>query len=346
MLSVDTVKFMYRTQLGQYFVGDTNKLLSSGALANMKGSIDLIITSPPFPLNNKKKYGNLQGTAYLEWFQNLAPVFSGFLSERGSIVIEIGNAWESGRPVQSLLPLESLMAFVKNEAAELNLIQEFICYNPSRLPSPAEWVTKHRIRTVDSYTHVWWMSKTDYPKADNAKVLRPYSKSMQKLLAKKRFNAGKRPSGHTISEKAFLKDHGGSIAHNFIEMEEVEEGYKARLPYIIKDFAEIPANKLPHNILRLSNTNSNDFFSRELRKRKLVKHPATMHPGLAAFFIEFLTDEGDHILDPFAGSNTTGYCAERMNRKWTAIEISEEYAKQSLIRFEDPVLDSTIEIIA
>ena len=75
---------------------------------------------------------------------------------------------------------------------------------------PAQWVTVNPLRTVDSYTHVWWFSKTDYPKADNRKVLRPYSESMKSLLKRGSYNAGKRPSEHSIGEKSFLNDRGGA----------------------------------------------------------------------------------------------------------------------------------------
>lgn len=294
---------------------------------DLQGKVNLIVTSPPFPLNNKKKYGNATGKEYLDWFTALAPVFSNLLADDGSLVIEIGNAWEPDRPVQSLLHLEALFGLVKHPNAGLRLIQEFICYNPSRLPSPAQWVTVNRIRTVDSYTHVWWIAKSDFPKADNAKVLRPYSKSMRQLLRRQSYNAGRRPSEHHISKNGFLKDHGGSIAHNFFEMEPIDGNRNVRLP---------------HNVLSFSNTNSNDFFFRKCREENIVPHPARMSPGLINFFIEFLTTENDLVLDPFAGSNTTGYCAEKLNRKWVSFEVKEEYVRQSLLRFEDETLNSPL----
>ena len=61
---------------------------------------------------------------------------------------------------------------------------------------------------------------------------------------------------------------------------------------------------------------------------------------LACFFIEFLTDDGDLVLDPFAGSNTTGFGAELLHRKWIAIEIDEAYVEQSSVRFEDPCVNA------
>ncbi len=331
----------YKTKFGKLLLGDTVEIINSKLLKYYKEKFQLIITSPPFPLNAKKKYGNFQGDEYKEWFANLAPLFAQLIKNDGSIVIEIGNAWEANRPVQSLLHLESLLAFVKK--ANLNLIQEFICYNPSRLPSPAIWVTRKRIRTVDSYTHVWWLSKSDYPKADNRKVLRPYSKGMKDLLKRQKFNTKKRPSGHRINKKAFLKDNGGSISHNLLEFEQIEEDRFNRLPNNITEFVNGKVKEeLPHNVLSLSNTKSSDFFSKTCRERGISRHPATMHPGLVAFFTQFLTEKNDLILDPFAGSNTTGYIAEKLERNWISIEILEDYAKQSSIRFEDPELNTFI----
>lgn len=316
---------------GRYYVGDSEEILKYRPLRNLRGKVQLILTSPPFPLNEKKSYGNMTGDRYLEWFSSLAPKFAEMLTKDGSIVIEMGNGWEAKRPVQSLLPLKSLMSFVENKKAGLRLIQQFVCYNPSRLPSPAEWVTVKRMRTVDSFTNIWWIAKSDFPKADNSKVLRPYSSSMLSLLKRGDFNNGERPSGHHISESAFLKDCGGSIAHNFFELDDMDSKRKVRLPD-------------PFNAFSLSNSISNDFFTRTCKERGIKKpHPARMQMGLAAFFIQYLTDRGDWVLDPFAGSNTTGYAAARLGRRWIAIDTREEYVEQSKIRFEDPALKTSTE---
>lgn len=314
-----------RTKSGRYYVGESEEILKSQAFRKLRGKVQLILTSPPFPLNEKKSYGNMTGDKYLEWFTSLAPLLAEMLTEDGSIVIEMGNGWEPKRPVQSLLPLQSLLNFVSNEDAGLRLIQQFVCYNPSRLPSPAQWVTVKRFRTVDSFTHIWWMAKSDFPNADNSRVLRPYSDSMRDLLSKQEFNAGKRPSGHDIGETGFLRDCGGSIAHNFFELENMDSKRAVRLPE-------------PFNAFSFSNSISSDFFTRTCKERGIKPHPARMPMGLAAFFIEYLTEGGDWVLDPFAGSNTTGYAAARLGRRWLAIDTREQYVEQSRIRFEDPVL--------
>ena len=115
---------LYSTNLGKYYVDDARKILSNDLHTELKDKVQLILTSPPFPLNNKKKYGNLTGEQYKKWFVRFANIFSKLLTDDGSIVIEIGNAWEPGKPVQSLLHLESLLGFVKHPKAGFRLCQQ------------------------------------------------------------------------------------------------------------------------------------------------------------------------------------------------------------------------------
>jgi site-specific DNA-methyltransferase (cytosine-N4-specific) len=263
-------------------------------------------------LVRKKRYGNSTGEEYLEWLSSLAPRLSELLTDDGSIVIEVGNAWEEGRPEMSTLPLEALLAFKR--AANLHLCQHMICHNTARLPGPAAWVTVKRVRLKDSFTHVFWLSRSPDPKADNRRVLLPYSQSMKSLLKTKEYNSGRRPSGHVISEKGFLKNNGGAIAPNVIDLE--------------------AAQHVPGSLMRFSNTHWDARYRQYCSDNGLDAHPARMQTTLAAFFMQFLTDPGDLVFDPFGGSNTTGAVAEEMGRRWTVVEASADYADGSRGRFE------------
>ena len=131
------------------------------------------------------------------------------LNPDGSIVIEIGNAWLPGKPVMSTHVLKAFRRFL--EAADLNLCQEFIWYNPARLPSPIEWGNKERVRVKDAFTRIWWMSPVERPKADYRKVLREYSPSMKRLIETGKYNAGARPSEHHIGAESFKTNNGRAI---------------------------------------------------------------------------------------------------------------------------------------
>ncbi len=294
-----TAKACYWTRRGVMFSGAAEDVLASPRLARLRGKIDLIFTSPAFPLNRKKRYGNYQGEAYVKWLANFAPLFREFLAPDGSIVIEMGNAWEPGHPVMSTLALEALLAFMRT--GDLHLCEQFICYNPTRLPTPAQWVNVERIRVKDAYTHVWWMSPSEKPYADNRRILKPYSKAMLKLLASQKYNAGRRPSEHHIGATSFLRNNSGAI---------------------------------PSNVLTLSNTTATDEYLRYCREHRFSPHPARMPTGLPDFFIRFVTKPRGLVLDPFAGSNTTGATAERLKRGWISIETNEDYIEASKGRFE------------
>ena len=93
-----------KPKLGRLYCGQTEQVLSGKPREALHGHVNLIVTSPPFPLNQKKKYSNLLGDEYLNWLSRFGPLFSDLLADDGSLVIEIGNAWEPKRPIQSLLP--------------------------------------------------------------------------------------------------------------------------------------------------------------------------------------------------------------------------------------------------
>ena len=278
--------------------GHVEGFLTSDLAAEVRGKVQLLFTSPPFPLNRKKRYGNKLGEEYLAWLEGFATPLADLLADDGSLVVEMGNAWEPGEPVMSTLALKALFALL--DAGGLSLCQQFVVHNPARLPSPAQWVNVERIRVKDAYTNVWWMSRSPRPKADNRRVLTNYSPSMQKLLERQSYNAGVRPSQHHIGETSFLTDNGGAI---------------------------------PSNVLTFSNTYSTDDYRQYCKDRDLKLHPARMPPKLAEFFIRFLTEEADLVFDPFAGSNTTGAAAEQLGRRWLALEPNADFIAGSRGRF-------------
>lgn len=286
---------VYRTKSGLGTVYHADSLDILVQLPNE--SIDLILTSPPFALIKKKPYGNEHADGYVQWFAQFAREFKRILKPHGSLVIDIGGSWQNRLPVKNIYQYELIVYLVKELG--FYLAQEFFWWNPSRLPTPAEWVTIRRIRVKDAVNTIWWLAKTPYPKASNKRVLQPYSESMHTLL-KKGYKAKQRPSGHRISRK-FRRDNGGAI---------------------------------PPNLIALANTESNTAYLRYCKENGLKEHPARFPVLLPAFFIQMLTDPQDLVLDPFAGSLTTGEAAERLQRRWICIEKEEDYIKGGIGRFE------------
>jgi DNA modification methylase len=284
----------YQTGSGKILHGNSLKIMEKYAEPN---SVDLIMTSPPFGLVRKKDYGNVDAKDYLEWFQPFGRMFKRLLKEQGSLVIDIGGSWIPGQPTRSLYHFKLVIMLC--EEMGFHLAQEFYWWNPSKLPTPAEWVTVRRIRVKDAVNCIWWLSPSPNPKASNKQVLQPYSDSMKDLL-KNGYKAKKRPSGHDISDK-FGIDHGASI---------------------------------PPNLIALANTESNSYYLKYCAEHGITPHPARYPAGIPEFFIRMLTDPGDFVVDPFAGSCVTGEVSERLSRKWLCIEKVEEYLTGALGRFD------------
>lgn len=285
---------VYETALGRMYCDDS--------LEFMKGmeakSVDLVVTSPPYALHFKKEYGNIDQEGYINWFLPFAAEIKRILKPTSSFVLNVGGAWTPGAPTRSLYHYRLLLALC--DELQYKLAQEFFWFNRAKMPAPAEWVNVRRIRVKDSVEYIFWLSPTEFPKANNNNVLTAYSKDMERLI-KRGLKKTKRPSGHPI-EESFALDKGGAI---------------------------------PANVIQVGNNESNSNYIKESKRLGKKIHPARYPAEIPRFFIEFLTDPGDLILDPFAGSNTTGAVAEKLGRRWFAIELRRDYAEDSELRFSD-----------
>lgn len=267
-------------------------------------SVDLVMTSPPYALHFKKEYGNADQSAYLEWFTPFGEQIHRILKPSGSFVLNIGGAWTPGAPTRSLYIYRLVLHLC--DVLGFSLCQELFWYNPAKMPAPAEWVTVRRIRVKDSVEYIFWFGKTPHPKADNSQVLQPYSADMMRLI-RRGVKHTVRPSGHNITEK-FAEDRGGSI---------------------------------PGNLIQCGNNESNSAYVTQTKASGRKIHPARYPAELPRFFINLLTDPGDLVLDPFAGSNTTGAVAEDLGRRWMSVELDPEYLRDSQLRFGPEKLDRT-----
>lgn len=287
----------YYTTRGSAFIGDARELLAEVD----DNSVNLVITSPPFALQRQKEYGNLDQHEYIDWFMDFARLIHRKLRPDGSFVVDFGGAYMKGVPARSLYNFRVLIRMV--DELGFFLAEDFYWHNPSKLPSPIEWVNKRKLRAKDSVNTIWWLSKTEWPKSDISRVLVPYSERMKKLIEdpEKFYTPKVRPSGHDIG-KNFGKDNGGAI---------------------------------PPNLLQIANSDSNGLYLSGCKALGLKGHPARFPAKLPEFFIRMLTDPGDLIIDTFSGSNTTGHVAEAEGRHWMAFEILPEYVGTSAFRFLD-----------
>ena len=289
----------YETNLGQCICGNSLELIEM----LQDKSISLVVTSPPFALQRKKTYGNEEQEKYVDWLCEFGELVYKKLKEDGSFVIDIGGAYEKGEPSYSLYQFKTLIRMC--EEIGFKLAQPFYWHNPSALPAPIEWVNKRKLRAKTSVNTVWWLCKNPRKcKADVSRVLTPYSSRMQKLITNPddyiKGDKVERPSGHVLNKSSWKKDNGGAI---------------------------------PPNMLQFPNSESNSQYLRYCKRLKIKGHPARFPASLPEFFVKFLTEEGDLVVDIFGGSNTTGMIAERCSRRWNSFELSREYVASSVFRF-------------
>jgi len=294
--SISKDHWVYRTSNGLQVCGDSRKILTHVP----DESIDLVITSPPFALLRQKSYGNERQSRYVDWLADFGREVFRVLKLKGSFVLDLGGAYQKGRPVRSLYNFRSLISLCDDVG--FNLAEDFYWFNPAKLPSPIEWVNKRKIRVKDAVNTVWWLSKSEFPKADVTKVLKPYSERMKTLLRNPEsfYRPRLRPSGHGIGDSFGKGGNGGAI---------------------------------PPNLLAIPNTDSNSQYMRACKNMGQKSHPARFPEDLPGFFVKYLTDEEDVVVDIFAGSNTTGFVCEKLYRQWLAIDSRLDYAALSAVRF-------------
>ena len=279
-------------ELGQIWCADSLRKLDNIE----QESVDLCFTSPPFPLLRKKKYGNKEEAEYLDWLMPFLSKAATTLKDSGSLVIDLGCCWDKGQPTRSTYDLRLPLRII--DELGLYYAQEFYWYNPSRLPTPAEWVTIRKERVKDSVNKILWFGKTPHPKACNTRVLQPYSSAMERRFG--RTNEPARPSGHRPSDKLTTVRNEGSI---------------------------------PSNLIACANANSADPYLTYCKSNGLTPHPARFPYQIPEFFIRLLTEPGDLVIDPFAGSCTTGFAAEKNHRNWICIERDPAYVNTALGHF-------------
>jgi len=326
--SLPPAKPLYRTHRGVAYVGDS----LDGMKRFLKDeSVALFMTSPPFALGRAKEYGNEPEERYTSWFREFALVMWDKLRADGSLIIDLGGAWRRGRPVRSLYQFKLLLELCENLGDKsFHLAHEFYWYNPSKMPLPAQWVNVDRCRVKDSVNIIWWLSKSERPKANNRKVLKPYSPDMEALLERQSYNGGRRPNGTKVNPETWKVRHAGAIPPNVFEAPPDLNG----------------SGVGPENFIRVGGSESASRYHRAFKALAerhngssdlavvARKHPARFPLQIPRFFIDFLTEPGDLVVDAFAGSNVTGQAAEETLRRWRAFELHRYYLEPSIARFD------------
>lgn len=260
-------------------------------------SVNLHITSPPYPLVAPMEYGNISAKRYIDWFMPYAEMVYRTLTPDGSMIVNLGEVYNQGVPTVNTY-LERFVIALEDRLG-FKLCGRFYWYNRGKLPTPLAWVGQKRIRVKRVIEPLYWFAKCDNPKADNRKVLVPYTEKHKKNLEKGQWQTRTRASGHVVGAN-YYNNNGGSI---------------------------------PGNLLDIPHLGPNDSYIRSCRVHGLKPHPARFPKSLAEWFIKFLTDKGDLIADLLCGSGTVAQAAEELGRNWLISDKSLHYLRTAVLRF-------------
>jgi DNA modification methylase len=260
-----------------------------------KERVQLLMTSPPYPLHRKREYGNVPPNKWVYWMLAHIERFLPLITKDGSMMLNIGRTWEEGMPAQSL-HIERLLVALEDRLG-VHLLEELSWHNPTKLP-PLQWVGKQRMRVTPSVEPILWLSHNPYAYGNNLAVLRPYSKKGLREILNPR-ERSKRPCGEKFDPTSFV-DRGGSI---------------------------------PPSLLQATPTGKDDAaYRRAMRAAGMEPHPATLPTAVARFGILLATRKGDTVLDPFSGSGTVPIEAMRLGRRGIGFERSRLYNEGAIIR--------------
>tara|TARA_R110001583_G_scaffold190021_1_gene353904 strand:+ start:13137 stop:14318 length:1182 start_codon:yes stop_codon:yes gene_type:complete len=288
---------IYETELGTVLWGSAER--AAGIIE--PGSIDLLWTSPPYPLLQPKEYGNLDSAGWLEWMHDLCGLWHPLLADTGSLVLNLGSVPVRNRPIQD--PYIERLVLKLIDDLDYRLVDRHFWHNPCKPPTPVKWVAVEKVRVKNSVEHLLWLSKTDHFKANNDNVRIPESPSTRKWrehALRTGKGLGKRPGG-SVAGRGYLKSNGTAI------------------PTVL--------HSMPHD--------ANRPYRKACKEAGLKPHPAMAPQSLVEFFIKLTTDINDRVYDPMAGSLTTGAVAERLQRNWLCSELHGDYIKSGLLRFPE-----------
>jgi hypothetical protein len=286
---------VFVTDLGVMLWGEAETAM--GVVAD--DSIDLFLSSLPYPDQRKAYEGQHGDREHLEWVLGLAERIRPKLREDGSLVLNLAAPFERGRPAESTWIHRLVLRMV--DELGLTLCQTVYWQNPAKMPAPAEWVCIRRERLVPDVEPVLWFAKHPHPYADNAAVLRPYSRAMRQRIGAGGEAGAARPSGHVLAPGSFRADNGGAI---------------------------------PGTLLSAANTDSNSYYFRRCRESGLPPHPARFPAQLPERMIAFLTPPAGLVADLCAGSGETAAAAERLGRRWIACDLALTYLRGASFHFE------------
>lgn len=288
----------FSTDLGVAIWGSNTTILR-----DFRDPIHLMISSPPYPLIEPGAYGNPVESEYIDFIsRSLEPVVRN-LVPGGSICLNLGNDhFLPGSPARSLYREKLLLTLC--ERFSLALMDRCVWSNPSKPPGPIQWASKKRVQLAVGYEVVYWLTNApDQVRSDNRRVLEPHTERHKQLMAR-----GGEQRQAQYGDGAYRLRHGS--------------------------FGAVTEGRIPRNVITRGHAcKDTRAYRADATRLGLPIHGAMQPLSIPDFFIRFLTEPGDLVVDIFGGTVKTGMAAERNGRRWLVCELMAAYLRASAERF-------------
>lgn len=272
-------------------------------------SIQLIFTSPPYPILHGRGYGTFTEGDIQALIASCAQNWKRILTSSGSLVLNFKDVWlpksQTGGACRSLYQEKILIHLI--EQTGLYFADRFFWKNPSHSPE-SPWVTIQKVRCNQDVESLFWLSKSPNPQADTRAVMqeaKPSTLQTYRLRAARAAQTTTGPSG----QKSNFEEQMAAVANG--------EALQV----------------IPRNLLEISNADTRASLKKNLVDARLPRHDAMMPDKLAEFFVSMMTLPGQTAYDPFFGSGTTGVACEKLGRNFIGSERRLDHALGSALRF-------------
>lgn len=284
-------------EYNKIYNGDCALLLQNVSLFE-SGSVNLVVTSPPYADKRMDTYGGIHPDKYVEWFLPISDQIFRVLKDDGSFILNIKEHPKDGE--RNTYVLELILAL---KSRGWFWIEEYCWYKKNCFPG--KWPNRFR----DSWERCLHFTKNKKFKMKQEEVMVPIGD-----WASKRFKS--------MSEDDFIRrisknnNHFARNVSNWLNKKKV-------YPHNVIVFEEEHRLFLS-NVVELATESSS-----------LKNHSALFPIELPSWFITLFTDENDVILDPFMGSGTSAVSAKLLRRKYLGIEAVKSYVESSEILLKE-----------
>lgn len=290
----DVKMIAFSTTLGVAIWGSNESIFQ-----HLDQPIMLAITSPPYPLRCARAYGNVNEAEFVDFLvRSLEPVVKR-LAPEGSLVLNVSqDIFLARSPARSTYNERLVLAL--QDRLGLHLMDRFIWNNPSKPPGPIQWASKQRIQTNVAYEPIYWFAADPLRvNADNRRVLKPHSPRHLALVAR-----GGEQRQTAFGDGAYRLKNGS--------------------------FGNPTEGAIPRNVL----THGHQCADSGEHRRHAISlgfppHGAPFPSAIPNFFVQFLTQVDQLVVDLFSGTGKTALAAERLGRRWLTTENILDYIRPS-----------------